>query len=174
MAEVKIQQQGMRTEISVDGMPLKQVTRLSVEMAHDSFPLVTLELTAFQNAIELSDARLKIGGIEAPEALERAMLEHLQAKYAPAVTVNVGYTGGIVGEVGAELVRDHVSAAIRTMSADLARLSARGKQPSTPTLVMRLPVREMSPEPKLFEDAGSTAPAGLCRVATDGERLGRV
>lgn len=83
MAEVRIEQSGAIATVAVDGVTLKGVTRLAVEMVPNSLPLVTLDLAAFKNDLELSDAALKIGGIQAPEALELAMLDYLSKKYPP-------------------------------------------------------------------------------------------
>jgi hypothetical protein len=82
MAKVEINSDNGRATVSVDGKPLGHcVTEASVHMASDRFPEVTLRLAVVENSLDLSDACLKIGGIEAPEALERAMLDYLRFKY---------------------------------------------------------------------------------------------
>jgi hypothetical protein len=117
MAEIKIAQDGASATISVDGKPLAgAVTKIAVSMEAGSMPVVTLDLAAFKNALELSDARLKIGGIEAPESVERAILAHLSEKYAPKgdrITVNklvasgdLPADGGMIGGASIQ-IGDH-------------------------------------------------------------------
>jgi hypothetical protein len=204
MAEIKIAQDGIRTELSVDGVPMKGVMRVAVQIDPNSMPVVTLDLAAFKNALELSDARLKISGIDAPEELERAILAHLSEKYAPKVTVMVDNAiGGIASraevvaamhsvrkQLATEFDRAHRyggAGAIPVCSSFDADLTA---GPMAYTVVGSLPTaEEMKPAIRSVVQAVAAdlirlpvremtdtkpAPAGLTRTATDGERNGRM
>jgi hypothetical protein len=225
MAHINIESHGCGGKVAVDGVEVKGVTRIAVEMEAGSQPVVTLDLAAFKNALELSDARLKIGGIEAPESVERAILAHLSEKYAPsAAKVNFGVDlagdpeEAVKGIMHA-MVREHVvgpmmktiadsglfasggivSPGVYTISGDpieeFIPASSLGSLPTAEQMapavrsvvqsvaadLIRLPVREMSEryvEYQRIEDDHPTrvplAPAGLTRLATDGERNGRM
>jgi hypothetical protein len=216
MAKVEISSEGGVTQIKVDGTPVRCVTGASVAISPLSFPEVTLNLAPHESGIDLSDACLKIGGIEAPEALERAILAHLSEKYPPKVNISVN--------VGRTLASREIADAMQRMRCEILKASHAGRVhdmsggPVSPHYVpgptpnemlgsvsvtptggiavsslalagcdefqgrevtvdvtslddsarrlVKLPVREMTDT--------KPAPAGLTRLATDGERNGRM
>jgi hypothetical protein len=82
MSHIQITQEGMRSTVSVDGTPLERcVTEANVKLEAGSLPVVEVRLIAFDAGLDLKDGVLKVGALDAPEALERALLEHLKAKY---------------------------------------------------------------------------------------------
>jgi hypothetical protein len=85
LPKIRIEQSDAEATIAVDGVELNGVTRISVEMAPNNLQLVTIDIASHDGVIDLSGATLQVGGIDAPEALERAMLEHLRAKYESLV-----------------------------------------------------------------------------------------
>jgi hypothetical protein len=101
MAKVEISSEGGVTQIKVDGTPVRCVTGASVAISPLSFPEVTLNLAPHESGIDLSDACLKIGGIEAPEALERAILAHLSDKYGVEVRNTVNVSGATSADLAA-------------------------------------------------------------------------
>jgi hypothetical protein len=84
MADIRVDSSGPTGTINVDGVRLSSVTRIGVEFSPGVLPVVNVSLHALPSTFVLDGATLKIGGIEAPEALERAMLAYLQDKYPPA------------------------------------------------------------------------------------------
>jgi hypothetical protein len=81
MADISIETNGMTAEITVDGVKLRNVVELGFNLNPRELPVVTVGLYACENTVDMKGATLKIGGIHAPEALERAMLTYLQDKY---------------------------------------------------------------------------------------------
>jgi hypothetical protein len=81
MAQIKITHDGRCGEIEVDGVPLKGVAGASVTLDARSMPTVEVRLIASYGALEFKECRLKVGALDAPEELERAVLAHLKTKY---------------------------------------------------------------------------------------------
>jgi hypothetical protein len=90
MPDIRIDLKNGYGDITVDGQKLPGVMRFGVDMAGaGELPVLTVDIAAFDQTLDLSGAVLKIGGIEAPEALERAMLAFLTEKYARKVSINI-------------------------------------------------------------------------------------
>lgn len=71
------------TQVSIDGKDVASITRANVSFAPDCYPTVSITLAPAGCDVDLPDAALVIERLEAPESLQRALLEHLKAKYEP-------------------------------------------------------------------------------------------
>lgn len=94
MTTIQIESNGLQSSITVDGQAIKGVKAAVVSLDANSFPEVHLRLGAMHANIVLQDARLVIHDVEMPEAVERAILEHLCRKY-PMTTMFQRATGGL-------------------------------------------------------------------------------
>lgn len=81
MANIQIRHEGGCGHIEVDGVPLKGVAEATVKLEPRSLPVVEVRLIATESGMTFADGILKVGALDAPEALERALLAHLKAKY---------------------------------------------------------------------------------------------
>lgn len=68
------------TEVLVDGVKVERLSGLDVSIAVGEHNTVRLHLVARAQDIEIA-AQVRIGGTVLPEAVERALLAYLQAKY---------------------------------------------------------------------------------------------
>ena len=97
MAPIKIEQEGMVTHISVDGVLLKGVLAANVVLEPSSLPTVEVRLAFTKGGMQFAEGCLKVGELVAPEELERALLDHLKAKYEvrlPVVSMGVDLASG--------------------------------------------------------------------------------
>lgn len=81
MANIQIKQEGCFSHIEVDGVRLKGVLEASVMLNPHHLPTVEVRLAFTDGGMAFAEGVLKVGSLDAPEALERALLEHLKAKY---------------------------------------------------------------------------------------------
>lgn len=81
MAHIKIEQEGACTYVEVDGVRLKGVLEANVMLEPRSLPTVEVRLHMGTAGMNFADGCLKVGALDAPEALERALLAHLKGKY---------------------------------------------------------------------------------------------
>lgn len=81
MAKINISQDGPVSQIEVDGVRLKGVLEANVMLAGGKHPTVEIRLHMGAGGMDLADGCLKVGALDAPEALERALLAHLKAKF---------------------------------------------------------------------------------------------
>lgn len=88
MSKIEIRTNGSVGTIEVDGVQLPSVFGYRVAHAVGGMPEVTVDMFAREQRTTISEGVLKIGDLQAPEALERALLAYLQAKY-PAVQPDV-------------------------------------------------------------------------------------
>jgi hypothetical protein len=83
MSKIEIRTNGSVGTIEVDGVALPHVTGYRIEHAVSGLPTVTVDLLALEQTTHIGEGVLKIGTLQASEALERAMLAYLEAKYHP-------------------------------------------------------------------------------------------
>lgn len=81
MSDIKIECGTGWSKCWVDGVELNRMTGLVVEAKPGQPMEVRVALFARQADFDLTGAVLKIGGAEMPEALEKALLDYLCAKY---------------------------------------------------------------------------------------------
>lgn len=74
---------GVGTEVLVDGQRMEMLSGVDVSIAVGEPNTVRLHLITTEQDIEMS-AQVRIGGAVMPEAVERALLAYLQAKYPEA------------------------------------------------------------------------------------------
>ena len=71
------------TEVLIDGQRMEGLSGVDVSIAVGEPNTVRLHLITTEQDIEMS-AQVRIGGAVMPEAVERALLVYLQAKYPEA------------------------------------------------------------------------------------------
>lgn len=101
MTAIRIESDGFAAGITVDGQDIKGVTAAVVSLSPNGLPEVHLRLSAMHSSIALQDAKLVIQDVEMPEAVERALLEHLCRKY-PMTSGFMRATGGLFDVAGSE------------------------------------------------------------------------
>ena len=95
MANIKIEGGIGRTIISVDGQKVPCVLAAALSMpGPNELPTLELRIGAFEHAVEITEAKLVIGGLDAPEAVEKAMLDYLCRNY-PLTAALKRATGGM-------------------------------------------------------------------------------
>lgn len=78
---IKIDSCATRTKVFVDGQELNHLIGARVNFATGRFPEVEIDMGLISGDVNIADGVLKIGSIEMPESVERALLEYLCAKY---------------------------------------------------------------------------------------------
>ena len=80
-------------KVAVDGVELRQLTSLVVNLQPQELPEVVVTMHARDGDIDMESGTLKIAGVDMPEAVERALLEHLCRKYPNQALVHAGLGG---------------------------------------------------------------------------------
>ncbi len=88
MPAIKITSGAGWAKVFVDGVELRQLTSVSVGMQPRAFPEVAVTMHARDGDIDMESGTLRIAGVDMPEAVERALLEHLCRKYPNQALVN--------------------------------------------------------------------------------------
>lgn len=81
MTQITIEHANGGGRIKVDGHDLSGVLSAQVVLAAGSLPVVEVRLAATEHSMKFADGKLVVYGLEAPEALERALLDYLCQKY---------------------------------------------------------------------------------------------
>lgn len=76
-----ISHHGGRTSVEVDGVPVRHLVAVNVELEPRALPRLDLTLSPLGNVIALDDAQLAVDVVDLPEPVARALYEHLRAKY---------------------------------------------------------------------------------------------
>lgn len=96
MSDIKITSAQGWTKVSVDGAELSHLVSASANFDARSLPVVTVSMVLKGGDVDASNGVLKIGGVEMPESVEKALLEYLCAKY-PMQTMVARSASGLVG-----------------------------------------------------------------------------
>jgi len=94
MSNIKIESASGWAKVWVDGVELRQLTGIAVNFPVGQIPEVAVSMAAFTGDLTMADGTLKINGLEMPEALEKALLDFLCAKY-PMQSMVKRSTGGL-------------------------------------------------------------------------------
>lgn len=81
MSDIKIESGIGWAKCFVHGVELRQITGMVVDFQPGQPPEVRVDLFARHSTIDLTGAVLKIGGVDMPNDLEKALLDYLCAKY---------------------------------------------------------------------------------------------
>ena len=96
MSDINITSGPGWSKVKVDGVELNRLTGVEAKFAAGCFPVFTVTMAVMDGDVQASDGVLKIGGVEMPESVERALLEYLCAKY-PMQTMVARSVSGLVG-----------------------------------------------------------------------------
>ena len=95
MSDISITSGPGWAKVKVDGVELSRLTGVSANFEVASLPVITVTMAVMDGDVEAADGVLKIGGVEMPESVEKALLEYLCAKY-PMRTMVARSVGGLV------------------------------------------------------------------------------
>lgn len=81
MSKIEITSSGTIASVAVDGQAVRCVRRLELEMAASEVPCLSLTLAAIGSDVKIANGEIHIRECLIPEAVERALLSFLIAKY---------------------------------------------------------------------------------------------
>lgn len=78
---ITIRHNGSYVQVEVGGVPLRFITDIGLSFLPGGLPEVQVSMAPGSCDIRLDDAKLVIGGHEMPEAVQRALYEHLRVRF---------------------------------------------------------------------------------------------
>lgn len=93
MSKINIESGRGFAKVSVDGRKLTHLTGLTVDFTDRYSPVVGVTIVMSETDIDLAGARLRVDGLEVPEAVETALLEYLCRKYPSRTAVEQAFAG---------------------------------------------------------------------------------
>lgn len=80
---INIRHNGSYAQVEVGGVPLRGITDIGLSFLPGALPEVRVSLAPLSCEIHMDDARLRVEDVVLPEAVARAVYEHLRNRFGP-------------------------------------------------------------------------------------------